>query len=197
MTIQYKWQEFLQRVSKHLIDTCDEDELEDFIFWHKEHQIMLENKWFGYAKATSDQIESAERHLGIQLPPDYKQFLLVTNGWESFRYYPLGLTDLLPIKEVDWFAQKDKRIGRLEQWIELQHNGRLETSMHVPEDHLRATLMIGESDGNECLLLNPLVKTKNGEWEAWSYGPEDGFDRVPSFWHLMQEYADFYVWSKD
>jgi len=48
----------------------------------------------------------------------------VTNGWHygtwggGFCYYPLGLCTIDRAEEVDWFAKRDRRVGRLEHYTE-------------------------------------------------------------------------------
>jgi hypothetical protein len=39
------------------------------------------NGWLGYKPATEKQIAALEKRLGYRLPPSFRTFLLLTNGW--------------------------------------------------------------------------------------------------------------------
>ncbi|QXU41067.1 SMI1/KNR4 family protein [Pedobacter sp. D749] len=44
---------------------------------------QTETKWLGNQPATSAEIQEAEIRLGVTLPADYKEFLLITNGFTT------------------------------------------------------------------------------------------------------------------
>jgi hypothetical protein len=188
--MDYDWKTLLAPVSARLLDTADSNDIDWLRRSDPEAERVLASGWLGYPGATEAQIAAAEARLGKSLPPDYRQFLLLTNGWRDFRQYPFGLVRLLPVEEIDGIVAYDdrERIGRVEAWLELKTTGQLsEYEDEPPEDHFRATILIGESDGNECIMLNPLGVNDRGEWEAWIYHNETGISIYASFWELMQE----------
>jgi hypothetical protein len=51
-------------------------------------------------------------------------------------------------------------------------------------------VQISEQGDGYVYLLNPVVVTPDGEWEAWILGSKiAGAKRWPSFWELVQEEA--------
>ena len=200
ITHQPNWLEKLMEVwleEKYDVDLVNAlEELE--VIYKDNWQEALKTKWFGFDPASVEAIEATENRLGILLPPSYRQFLLVSNGWRAYRDFPYFLTNLFGVEKIDWFSELDKVIGRIDsyiRYIEETPLDQIDADWNVPIDQLKGTLMIGESDGNECLLLNPAVKTEDGEWEAWQYHNEMGFQRWGSFWELIHDGSPSLIYS--
>lgn len=65
--------------------------------------------WLGYPGASEAQLSRVEARLGLRLPPSYRAFLQVSNGWRR----PGAFVDRLwSTGEVDWFAR------RHQDWID-------------------------------------------------------------------------------
>jgi hypothetical protein len=67
------WREVLTRLSR---------------FWLRDSDIVADlppevrvSGWLGYAGATEAQLTAVEERLGTTLPPSYRSFLSVSNGW--------------------------------------------------------------------------------------------------------------------
>ena len=150
----------------------------------------------GRRGASEEEISRVEARLEIKLPPSYRAFLKVSDGWF------IGMDDksrLFQIKEVDWFSVRFPDM--LQGWLTgYQQQGEPEP---VPEEvyrvygedqdpsrvhtqDLRAALTVGEGD-DAVYLLNPRVVDPSGEWEAWFFAPWlPGAERYRSFSELMQ-----------
>ncbi len=157
--------------------------------------------WLGYPGATEAQLAAAEARLGTRLPPSYRQFLSVTNGWRqtgSFVYR------LWSTEEIAWFRV------RHQGWIDAYtgpHDGDREPlpdeeyfvygeaqdPVKFRAEHLRTALEISDRGDAAIYLLNPQIVTPEGEWEAWFFANWlPGARRYRSFWELMQgEYRSF------
>lgn len=186
----YDWVPFLIAVGARLLEEADEFELESL-----EHrgvrESVVEDGWWGREPARLAEVEELEQRLGTTLPPDYRTFLLCTNGWNHCVSlgYPFGICDLFSTGEVDWFASYDEEIGRLAVYTSDLGDDELVWDS-APAGHLRKSLIIGDWDGNECLLLNPAVRSDRGEWELITFMSDGAeMDRVPSFWDFMHAYA--------
>lgn len=151
--------------------------------------------WLGFKPATRREIRDLERRLGVTLPPSYKDFLQVSNGWLRTTSF---IGRIRPADEVDWFHVENK------QWVEVCS----ESGSEKPDDeyyayssegaadhraeHMAYLLQISDVDDG-VYLLNPAAVTPDGEWEAWflaNWVP--GARRFPSFAHLMlSEYRSF------
>ncbi len=75
------------------------------------------------------------------------------------------------------------RSGRLAYYLEHHTPGSEEDFDVDPAEYAR-TILIGESDGNECILLLP--PSGDGDWDLWTYHPELGFSTGFTFEELMR-----------
>lgn len=144
--------------------------------------------WLGYPPASTSTIADLESRLGLKLPPSYRAFLEVTNGWGRLDSF---IGRLRPASEVDWFVREN------EQWAEVY----ADTKSKVDDDYLtyndagmelslcgaHARYVVQVADvGDGVMLLNPLIQSQDGEWEAWFFAHwVPGARRYPSFAHLM------------
>ncbi|NEQ33827.1 MAG: SMI1/KNR4 family protein, partial [Leptolyngbya sp. SIO4C5] len=69
----FDWKAFLKQWSQEVIETVQEKTALP--------QQVLEDEWLGYPAASENQILQAEAQLQRSLPPSYREFLMVTNGW--------------------------------------------------------------------------------------------------------------------
>jgi hypothetical protein len=176
-TIQ--WRAFLEQWSRAVLASPD---VENFEL----PPGVIESGWLGFPGATEEQIAAAETRLGIRLPPSYRAFLQVTNGW---RLDGLFGEKLLPVEEIDWFRVQHQ--GWIDAWMlgwEMAGSPD-DKEGEVDYRHLDRTLAISDvgPGGEEIFLLNPAVQTPGNEWEAWFFANwVPGADRSDSFWELLQ-----------
>jgi hypothetical protein len=142
--------------------------------------------WLGYPGATEAQLAAAEARLGARLPPSYRRFLAVTNGW---RHTGTFIDRLWPAEEIAWFRERNQ------DWIDA-YTVPARGDEHEPASFaagLRAALEVSDVGDAAIYLLNPLVVGADGEWEAWFFANwVPGERRYPSFRALMQdEYGSF------
>ncbi|MEM9003314.1 MAG: SMI1/KNR4 family protein [Cyanobacteria bacterium P01_F01_bin.86] len=205
----FDWERFLRQWSEDLISTVT-----------KSHgQLPPEvhqSGWWGYPGATEAQIQAAEVRLGITLPPSYREFFKVTNGWRQTTPF---INHICSLEEIEWFADT------YPEWVnafssphdanvlnfsdhETSQNGAIAFSVSNEEyfiygaeqdcskfrlEYLPTALAISEKGDDVIYLLNPQVINDQGEWEAWFLGDWlPGADRYRSFSEMMQaEYANF------
>ncbi len=148
---------------------------------------VLASGWLGYLPATDMQIEATEKRLGLTLPPSYKSFLKVSNGWRAIDDF---INRLWPVEEIDWLASTDP--DNVAAWVEASAG---QAEPLYESRHIASTLQISDIEyaGTAVLLLNPKVVNPSGEWEAWFMAHwVPGADTYPSFWEMMQErYSSF------
>jgi len=176
-------------------------------------QDIVTTRWLGTSGATEAQLIGAEQHLNMALPPSYRAFLAVTNGWRltafpvervQLQLWIDGEIDRLwASEELMWFSEKNKdviNIWRLASPFAEDDDICRDTAQddgdggevistdvdNVHGEHLAATLDIDTYEDG-WLLLNPKVVTADGEWEAWYFNAELlGAIKQRSFWGLMQ-----------
>jgi hypothetical protein len=164
----------------------------------------IRSRWLGNPPATESQIVQAEQRLGVRLPPSYREFLQVTNGWATVGELTARLWSTA---ELDWF-----RIGNrdwIDYWLEgVQHGAETYgTSLEVPDEvyfqygdeqlpasmrdeYLETALQISDVVDSAVYLLNPQVIAPDGEWEAWFFATWlPGARRDPSFRAMIEDEA--------
>jgi hypothetical protein len=146
----------------------------------------LANVWCGSPQATEGEIFSAEQRLGVSLPPSYRSFLSISNGWRPFSHF---VERLLPVQEIERFlvtAPEDLRlIQKYYKEDEVSDSEYLdyETPRHMVALRHRyypESLVVGrawDGGGGELVLLNPNITFPNGEWETILFA-----DWIPGNW---------------
>lgn len=135
---------------------------------------QVEKKWLGCPPATEEQITAAERRLGIALPPSYRAFLKVSNGW----HFPnIFVERIAGSEQIDYTRTADPQL--IETWANIEGDPSL------PLDKTLLLSMPARDEQAASLMLNPAA-TMSHEMEAWFFSTwNPGADAQPSFWHLM------------
>lgn len=153
---------------------------------------VIRNGGLSFGRAEAADIQRLESRLGVSLPPSYKAFLGVSNGWLMWS------SRLVPVGDVQRFGEKDPEYVR--DWdiapsereptdVEYYKYGAEQLPYNIRTRYLRDCLLISTpvTEVNERLLLNPHVQFDDGEWEAWLMAPWlAGAVRFQSFVELMQ-----------
>ena len=163
---------------------------------------VVTSRWLGYTGATEEQLARAEARLGTRLPPSYREFLQVSNGWRQLTPF---IDQLWSTDEIEWFAVRNQ------QWIDaythpIGYNdlppvsdtayyvyGEAQDCVAFRPEYLTTALEISAVGDSAIYLLNRQVVTPDGEWEAWFFANWlPGANRYRSFQELMQaEYQRF------
>ena len=200
----FDWESFLKRWSQEIIGAIAPSQ-------DKLPSSVIKSGWLGYAGATEQQIAEAEARLNTTLPPSYRAFLKVTNGWRQTTPF---INKVWSAQKIEWFSVKNQK------WIDAF----LEKTGHFPAEssnssspppsisdeeyfvygeaqdcsklrceYLQTALEISKRGEGAIYLLNPQVVSPDGEWEAWFFGDWlPGADRYHSFQEMMQaEYENF------
>lgn len=138
---------------------------------------------------SESEILRLEKRLGAILPPSYRRFLQFSDGHGDDE------TGLYRAARVGWLRDEDP--GVIEAWSTPRGEqpsvpdelyfvyGRRQDCIHIRGEYLPDMLLIGYGDDGE-FLLNPHVRTSEGEWEAWYLAPwKPGADRYRTFWDFV------------
>ena len=141
---------------------------QDFNFTPKQ----VEKGWLGNIPATEKEISEVEIRLGLKLPKDYKEFLLITNGF-------LAPNDTEPTFE------KVSEINFLKNIMDFV----VEAYDHLPE--LKTAIIVGgKSEEQQFLLLPP--KLENEQWKYWKfanwYPGEEPFENLTEYFKSVLEF---------
>lgn len=66
-------------------------------------------EWLGFDPAGEQDLTNLESRLGMVVPPSYRSFMLVTNGWRRTTF---AIDRVRPAAEVGWFRVEN------EQWVD-------------------------------------------------------------------------------
>ncbi|WP_405015819.1 SMI1/KNR4 family protein [Kitasatospora sp. NBC_00070] len=193
----YPWRELLQRWSDEWLDPIlhEQERSEPF------SSAVRAARWLGGEGARAEEIAQLEKRLGVALPSSYRQFLQTSNGWLDTTSW---IERLLPTREVGWardldpesFGPRVEAAETFEVSDELYYvYGEEQDSFLMRDEYLPHMLKISHTPGaTDVYLLNPLVVTPDGEWEAWYHAHWlPGARRYRSFWDLMNdEYEIFH-----
>lgn len=189
-----QWRELLAAWSPLILATPDYD--------HLVSPAGRRSGWIGSPRASEDRIAALETRLGMSLPPSYRSFLAITDGWGPTSPF---IDRVLPADEVGWLSRLapdtiegvasgmgesvsiDKPVRTLQSITRLTDYQTPRETYDYDIVELAAALQVsGEGDG-AMLLLNPRIRCHD-EWEAWFFAHWlPGARRYPSFFALMQD----------
>lgn len=195
--MQFGWQDLLHRWNLDLL-SCPR-------VVEQLSTVVVTAQWLGQPPATREQIEQAEARLRVSLPPSYRQFLAITNGWLDLGRW---VGPLVPAQDVEWFRLRHQ--DYIDEWFVGENYaghppaipdsdyfsyGEAQLPESLRSEYLTTALQISElgRTGSEVYLLNPRITNPEGEWEAWFLAPWlPGAHRYRSFWDLMNaEYSAY------
>ncbi|HZG65791.1 MAG TPA: HEAT repeat domain-containing protein, partial [Herpetosiphonaceae bacterium] len=170
-------------------------------YWSDLPPEVIAAGWLGYPGATEEQIAAAEARLGTTLPPSYRDFLKVSNGWRMTTSF---IERLRSTEEIEWYRREDPETVAI--WSGFEDDPVSDEEYLVYGDgvdqpvrgsYFRTALAVSDY-GDGIYLLNPRTVTAEGEWEAWFFAPWSlGATRYRSFWEMMQaEHASFLMLLK-
>lgn len=187
------WKSFLRSWSDDILSLLKDNNPLQASELEKE---VLTTGYLGFAPATGNEIEKTEKRLGVSLPPSYKNFLRVSNGWRQIAM-DAGDGLLFPVTKINWF--KDMYPDSLSDWLSATGGsmdasdkeyfvyGEKQDPVIFRDSNLKECLAISEEIDAAIYLLNPRVVDANGEWESWFFGYKlPGANRYQSFQEMMQ-----------
>lgn len=136
----FDWGSFLKQLS--------EFRLSDPTIARKISAEKCTARWLGELAATEQEIATLEARLGQRLPPSFRSFLAVANGFDHPSSF---LPRLLSTREVDWFEV---------------HHSDWANAYRESYPSLGRTLQVSAVGDGAVLLLNPEVISSDGEWQA-------------------------------
>ncbi|MFI7233225.1 SMI1/KNR4 family protein [Nonomuraea angiospora] len=167
---RHAWKPYLQRWS------------EEWRIAHPDEEPDSE-PWLGCSPATEDEVRALESRLGCVLPPSFREFLLVTNGW---RHAGNFVWSLRGTEEIGWLSDLEP------MWADAYADWDGEDAEPAAA---RSLLISLEADAG-VVYLDPGDVDERGEWAAYEVfswtgtGPE----RHGSFAEKMHDfYAGFHA----
>jgi hypothetical protein len=117
--------------------------------------------WLGYPVAAEEQVRQTEARLGTALPPSYRAFLEVTNGWRHLGHFHRKLWSA---EEVDWFRVRNQ--DWIDAWTEVEAGPAISDEEYfVYGDQQRATTVRVEYMAS-LLEVSEIGDSVMHEWES-------------------------------
>lgn len=192
---KFDWKIFLKQESKIIIANYKEKESNrvdnrNLLELPPEN---LESEWLGYFGAIEEQIVATETRLGVILPPSYRTFLKITNGWSAIP----GPMRLYSTSEINWFCTKNQ--DWIDEWVACRkllpsvsdeeyfaYSENCNWNQPIRTEYMQTSLQISDEEDASVVLLNPQI-IHNHEWEAWLLiSGRAGIFRCSSFQSLIQ-----------
>jgi hypothetical protein len=163
------WRELMERISTAAIAYDGEDD----------GSSPQGSGWLGFPGATPAEVKLAEERLSLELPGDYKDFLLVTDG---FRAFPLSNPKLLSVNKIDLVRNiLDPDL------VDIMAGGPVGVDNDdLLEKYIFSAILISAYPDEQMIWLIP-PRQKNGIWETWFYADWiPGAIRYPGFRFFME-----------
>ncbi|WP_406684374.1 SMI1/KNR4 family protein [Seonamhaeicola sp. MEBiC1930] len=148
-------------------------ELADFEF----SQGQTENKWLGTKPCSETEIKLTEERLGIELPTDFKEFLLITNGFFAPNDFEPTFE---PINKIDFLKNIDSYVIEAYSIDGIENIGK----------QLEKSIIVGGINQEQYFLLVPPNSTSD-KWKYWKfanwYPGEHEFDNLKSYFKSALE----------
>ncbi|WAL99308.1 SMI1/KNR4 family protein [Streptomyces sp. Je 1-369] len=177
-TTAFDWQPFLRRWSGEWSDSALEDET-----WTAEEAAARRDRWLGFPPASEERIVAMEQRLGIRMPPSYREFLAVSDGWQHAGGF---VTLLAGTAEARWHNDESGLADMFEEYLD-EDSGPDER--RDAEIWRRGLQLDVESDAT-YVLLDPEDVDEDGEWAVytwagWRAAPPERFANFGEFMRDM------------
>ncbi|MER7480687.1 SMI1/KNR4 family protein [Streptomyces sp. NPDC126510] len=182
-TTAFDWRSFLLRWSGEWADSLPEDETRG-----ADDEAALQARWLGFPPASEERIAAMEERLGRRMPPSYRQFLAVTDGWR----HAGGFVWLLAGTEsARWHANASGLSYMFEEHLD-EDAGPEERR---EADIWRRGLQLDVESDATYVLMDPEDVDEDGEWAVytWASWRAASPERHASFAAFMLEvYREFH-----
>ncbi|MER6067984.1 SMI1/KNR4 family protein [Streptomyces sp. NPDC001817] len=156
-TTAFDWRSFLLRWSGEWADSLPDGETRG-----EDDEAARRARWLGFPPASEERIAAMEERLGRRMPPSYREFLEVSDGWRhagGFVWLLAGTGD------AHWHDNASELADMFEEYLD-EDSG--------PEERREAELwrrglqLDVESDAT-YVLLDPEDVDEDGEWAVYTW----------------------------
>ncbi|NSC19814.1 SMI1/KNR4 family protein [Streptomyces albus subsp. chlorinus] len=181
-TTAFDWRPFLLRWSEEWADCLpDENRTED-------DEAARQARWLGFPPASEERITAMEERLGRRMPPSYRGFLKVSDGWRhagEFVWLLAGTAD------AHWHNDESGLAEIFEEYLDEDAGPEERQEAEIWRRGLQLDV---ESDAT-YILLDPEDVDECGEWAVytWASWRAEPPERYANFTELMQDlYREFH-----
>ncbi|MEE1942914.1 SMI1/KNR4 family protein [Streptomyces sp. TRM 70361] len=182
-TTTFDWRSFLLGWSGEWADSLPEDETRS-----EDDEAARRVRWLGFPPASEERIAAVEERLGRRMPPSYREFLKVSDGWR----HAGGFVWLLAGTEsVRWHGNESGLADMFEEYL-AEDAGPEERR---EADLWRRGLQLDVKSDITHVLMDPEDVDEDGEWAvytwaSWRAAPPE---RHANFLEFMRDmYREFH-----
>ncbi|MER6915615.1 SMI1/KNR4 family protein [Streptomyces sp. NPDC000594] len=156
-TTPFDWRPFLLGWSGEWADSLPDDETTG-----EAEEAAQRARWLGFPPAPEERISAMEERLGRRMPPSYREFLKVSDGWRhagGFIWLLAGTTD------ARWHNNASGLAEMFEEYLDEDagHTERQEA------DIWRRGLQLDVESDATHVLLDPEDMDEDGEWAVYTW----------------------------
>ncbi|WP_413752232.1 SMI1/KNR4 family protein [Streptomyces sp. R-74717] len=187
-TTAFDWRPFLLRWSGEWADSLPDGEARG-----EDDEAARRARWLGFPPASEERIAAMEERLGRRMPPSYREFLKVSDGWR----HAGGFVWLLAgTEDARWHNDESGLAEMFEEYLD--EDAGPEERLEV--DIWRRGLQLDVESDITHVLLDPQDVDEDGEWAvytwaSWRAAPPE---RHANFLDFMREmYREFHSLRSD
>ncbi|OPF81640.1 cell wall assembly protein [Streptomyces antioxidans] len=171
-TTAFDWRSFLLRWSGEWADSLSDDETRS-----EDDEAARQARWLGFPPASEERIAAMEARLGRRMPPSYREFLKVSDGWR----HAGGFVWLLAGTEDAHWHNNESGLAGLDE-------DELDEVRREAGIWRRGLQLDVESDVTH-VLLDPEDVDEDGEWAVYTWA---SWRAAPPEWQ-----ANFLAFMRD
>ncbi|WP_409055683.1 SMI1/KNR4 family protein [Streptomyces sp. SYP-A7185] len=177
------WRSFLLRWSGEWADSLPDDETQ-----YEDNEAARQARWLGFPPAPEERIVALEKRLGVRMPPSYRAFLEVSDGWR----HAGGFVWLLAGTEEARWHNDDSGLGAMFEEYMDEDAGPEERR---EADIWRRGLQLDVASDALYVLMDPEDVDQDGEWPVYTWASWRAASprRFANFHDFMQDvYREFH-----
>lgn len=179
----FDWRPFLVEWSKEWSDSLPDDATRS-----EQDEAARRVRWLGFAPASEERIAAMEERLGRRMPPSYREFLKVSDGWQ----HAGGFIWLLAGTKNAWWHNN---VSGLADMFEEYLDDDAGPAERRDADIWRRGLQLDVESDITHVLLDPEDVDEDGEWAvyvwaSWRAEPPERYANFVAFMRGM--YQEFH-----
>ncbi|MFJ4973922.1 SMI1/KNR4 family protein [Streptomyces coeruleorubidus] len=182
-TTAFDWRSFLLRWSGEWADSLPEDETRG-----EDDETARRARWLGFPPASEERIAAMEERLGRRMPPSYREFLKISDGW---RHAGEFVWLLAGTEDAHWHNNKSELADLFEEYLD--EDAGPEERMEA--DIWRRGLQLDVESDVTHVLMDPEDVDEDGEWAVytWASWRAEPPERHANFVEFMRDmYREFH-----
>lgn len=182
-TTAFDWRSFLLRWSGEWADSLPDGEVRS-----ADEEAARRARWLGFPAASKERIAAMEERLGRRMPPSYREFLKVSDGWR----HAGGFVWLLAgTEDAHWHDNESGLADLFEEYLDEDADPEERREADIWRRGLQLDV---ESDATH-VLLDPEDVDEDGEWAVytWASWLAEPPERHANFLEFMRDrYREFH-----